>query len=39
MKRNQVADETNLDLNTTAKKGEKALDKASPYLMNVSLTF
>lgn len=34
LKRNDIDNTTNLDLNTTAKKGEKTVEKACPYLMN-----
>jgi hypothetical protein len=34
LKRNEVDNTQNLDLNTTAKKGEKSVEKASPYLVN-----
>ena len=34
LKRNEVDNTQNLDLNTTARKGEKSVEKASPYLVN-----
>jgi hypothetical protein len=33
-KRVDIDDPQNLDLNTTAKKGERGQDKLNPYLMN-----
>ena len=33
LKRNEVDNTNNLDLNTTARKGEKTVEKASPYLI------
>lgn len=34
LKRDEVDNTNNLDLNTTARKGEKTVEKASPYLIN-----
>lgn len=34
MKREEVDNTQNLDLNTTAKKNEKTVEKSSPYLIN-----
>ena len=34
LKRDEVDNTSNLDLNTTAKKNEKTVEKASPYLIN-----
>jgi hypothetical protein len=34
LKRDEVDNTNNLDLNTTARKGEKGVEKASPYLIN-----
>lgn len=34
LKRDEVDNTNNLDLNTTARKGEKGVEKASPYLVN-----
>ena len=34
MKRDLVDNSQNLDLNTTARKGENTVEKASPYLLN-----
>lgn len=34
LKRDEVDNTTNLDLNTTARKNEKTVEKASPYLIN-----
>jgi hypothetical protein len=34
LKRDEVDNTQNLDLNTTARKGEKTVEKASPYLIN-----
>ena len=36
MKRPEVDHTQNLDLNTTARKNEKTIEKASPYLMNAT---
>jgi len=34
LKRDEVDNTQNLDLNTTARKNEKTVEKASPYLVN-----
>lgn len=34
LKRNDLDNTTNLDLNTTAKKNEKTVERACPYLIN-----
>lgn len=34
LKRDEVDNSQNLDLNTTARKNEKTVEKASPYLIN-----
>ena len=34
LKRDEIDNTNNLDLNTTARKGEKGVEKASPYLVN-----
>lgn len=34
LKRDEVDNTQNLDLNTTARKGERGVEKASPYLIN-----
>ncbi len=34
LKRDLVDNTQNLDLNTTARKGEQSVEKASPYLVN-----
>lgn len=36
LKRDEVDNTNNLDLNTTAKKNEKTVEKASPYLINAT---
>jgi len=36
LKRDQVDNTNNLDLNTTAKKNEKTVERASPYLVNAT---
>lgn len=36
LKRDEVDNTKNLDLNTTAKKNEKTVEKASPYLINAT---
>lgn len=36
VKRELVDNTQNIDLNTTARKNEKAIDKASPYLVNAT---
>lgn len=36
MKRPEVDNTQNLDLNTTARKNEKTIDKFSPYLINAT---
>jgi hypothetical protein len=36
LKRDEVDNTNNLDLNTTARKNEKSVEKASPYLINAT---
>ena len=36
LKRDEVDNTSNLDLNTTARKNEKTVEKASPYLINAT---
>ena len=36
LKRDEVDNTNNLDLNTTARKNEKTVEKASPYLINAT---
>jgi hypothetical protein len=38
LKRDEVDNTNNLDLNTTARKNEKTVEKASPYLLNATYT-
>jgi len=38
LKRDEVDNTKNLDLNTTARKGEKTVEKANPYLNNATFS-
>ena len=38
LKREEIDNTNNLDLNTTARKNEKTVEKASPYLINATFS-